>query len=178
MGITIAAAIYQKSPADDPNKNAGHAVVGLFFIYYAFYNIAMSPLLVSYTVEILPFALRSKGLFLMQECVNISLVFNQYVNPVALPKLQWKYYVVYTVWIAVEFVWLWFTIIETKGKNGPLPLEEIAMLFDGQEARERVFQGVNMQAATASNQEDNREDVNEKAFLDNQSDTPVTKTLV
>ena len=149
MGITIAAATYQKSPItailDDAdktevhaNKNAGHAVVGLFFIYYAFYNIAMSPLLVSYTVEILPFNIRSKGLFVMQECVNLSLVFNQYVNPIALPKLQYKYYAIYTAWIAVEFAWLWFTIIETKGKNGPLPLEEISALFDGQEAREQV----------------------------------------
>jgi len=140
-GITIAAALYAKSVdanPDAPNVAAGRAVVGLFFMYYAFYNIAMSPLLAAYTVEILPFALRTKGLFVSSECVNISLVFNQYVNPVALPKLGWKYYVVYTVWLAFEFVWLYFTIIETKGKNGPLPLEEIAALFDGEEARREI----------------------------------------
>lgn len=44
--------------------------------------------------------------------------------------LEWKYYIVYTCWIAFEFVYLYFTVIETKGKNGPLPLEEIAVLFD------------------------------------------------
>lgn len=32
----------------------------------AFYDIAMSPLLVSYTVEILPFNLRAKGMMLMK----------------------------------------------------------------------------------------------------------------
>jgi len=136
--ITIAAAVYAKSPADDPNKTAGHAVVGFFFIYYAFYNIAMSPLLCSYTVEILPYNLRTKGLFVSSECVNASLVFNQYVNPIALPALGWKYYVIYTVWIAFEFVWLFFTIKETKGPNGPLPLEEIAALFDGEEALREI----------------------------------------
>jgi len=136
--ITIAAAVYAKSPEEAPNYAAGKAVVGFFFIYYAFYNIAMSPLLCSYTVEILPFHLRTKGLFVSSECVNASLVFNQYVNPIALPALGWKYYVIYTVWIAFEFVWLWFTIIETKGKNGPLPLEEIAALFDGEEVRQEI----------------------------------------
>ena len=34
------------------NKHAGHAVIAFIFIYYGFYDIAMSPLLVSYTVEI------------------------------------------------------------------------------------------------------------------------------
>jgi MFS family permease len=138
-GITISAAMYAKSDPADPNTTAGRAVVGLFFIYYAFYNIAMSPLLASYTVEILPYAIRTKGLFVSSECVNISLVFNQYVNPIALPALGWKYYIVYTVWLAFEFVWLYFTIIETKGPNGPLPLEEIAALFDGAEARQEIM---------------------------------------
>jgi len=35
-----------------------------------------------------------------------------------------------TVWLFVELVFLYFYIIETKGKDGPLPLEEIAALFD------------------------------------------------
>ena len=85
MGWTIAAAEYAKraTPVDEagdplnPNKNAGRTVLAAIFIYYGFYNIALSPLLVSYTVEILPFRIRSKGLMVMQMCVNASLVFNQ-----------------------------------------------------------------------------------------------------
>lgn len=91
----------------------------------------MSPLLVSYTVEILPFRIRAKGLMVMQMCVNASLVFNQYANPIAMKALDWKYYIIYTVWIAFEFVFIYLYCVETKGKNGPLPLEEIAALFDG-----------------------------------------------
>jgi hypothetical protein len=34
--ITIASAMYAKSPEDDPNKSAGYAVVAMFFVYYAF----------------------------------------------------------------------------------------------------------------------------------------------
>lgn len=44
----------------------------------------MSPLLVSYTVEILPFNIRARGLMIMNLAVNCSLIFNQYVNPIAL----------------------------------------------------------------------------------------------
>ena len=152
VGITIAAATYAKSDPNNPNTSAGWAVVGLFFLYYAFYNIAMSPLLASYTVEILPFAIQTKGLFVSFEYVNISLVFNQYVNPVALPKLGWKYYIVYTAWLGFEFVWLYYTIIETKGKDGPLPLEEIAALFDGPKARREITQA-NAEAGLATRRE-------------------------
>ena len=48
---TIGNAIFARSPTDDPNVAAGNAVLGAIFIYYAFYNLAMSPLLVAYTVE-------------------------------------------------------------------------------------------------------------------------------
>jgi len=121
-----------------PNKNAGNTVAACIFFYYGFYNIALSPLLVSYTVEILPFRIRSKGLMIMNLAVNCSLVFNQYANPIALEHLAWKYYIVYTVWLAFEFVFLYFFIIETKGKDGPLPLEEISAIFDGPEVRQAL----------------------------------------
>ena len=74
-----------------------------------------------------------------QVFVSAALVFNQYVNPIALGALQWRYYIVYSCWLAFEFVYLYFTVVETKGKNGsPLPLEEIARLFDGEDARPDV----------------------------------------
>lgn len=66
-----------------------------------------------------------------------TLADNQYVNPIAMDALDWKYYIVYTCWIAFEFVYLYFFVVETKGRDGrPLPLEEIALLFDGQQAQE------------------------------------------
>jgi len=132
--ITACSAVYSNSPEADPNVSAGRAVVGFFFIYYLFYNLAMSPLLCAYTLEILPYNLRTKGLFVSSMSVNCSLVFNQYVNPIALPALGWKYYIVYTAFLVFETVWLYFTIIETKGPNGPLPLEEISRIFDGNDA--------------------------------------------
>jgi len=142
---TACAATYAKSystvDADGypigANTSAGNAVLASIFFYYGFYNIALSPLLVSYTVEILPFRIRSKGLMVMQLCVSASLVFNQYVNPIAMDALDWKYYIVYTCWIAFEFCYLYWAVVETKGKDGRArPLEEIAQLFDGEQAHE------------------------------------------
>ncbi|KAJ9110855.1 hypothetical protein QFC19_001364 [Naganishia cerealis] len=56
---TACSAIYTKSAAEvdandnplHPNKAAGRAVLAMIFLYYLFYNLAMSPLLVAYTVE-------------------------------------------------------------------------------------------------------------------------------
>lgn len=56
-------------------------------------SIAFTPLIVSYTVEILPYSIRAKGFNIFNFSVSLSLIFNQYVNPVALGKISWKYYV-------------------------------------------------------------------------------------
>lgn len=62
--------------------------------------------------------------------VDIALWFNQYVNPIALAAIGWKYYLVYVCFIAFEFVVVWKFFIETKNT----PLEEIAKYFDGESA--------------------------------------------
>ncbi|KAJ9111167.1 hypothetical protein QFC20_002661 [Naganishia adeliensis] len=139
---TACSAIYQKSAAEvdandvplHPNKSAGNAVLAMIFLFYTFYNLAMSPLLVAYTVEILPYKIRAKGLVMMNLAVNCALVFNQYVNPVAMRALEWKYYIVYCVFLAFEFVFCWFFIIETKNRS----LEEISVLFDGEQVTEEL----------------------------------------
>ncbi|CAE6486748.1 unnamed protein product [Rhizoctonia solani] len=112
------------------NAHAGHGVLAFIFVFNGFYAIAYTPLLVSYTVEILPFFLRAKGLALMNLTVLAAIIFNQYTNPIALDALQWKYYLVYTVWLVVELAYIYFFAVETKGRS----LEETAALFDGDDA--------------------------------------------
>lgn len=46
-------------------------------IYLSLIQIAFTPLIVSYTVEILPFALRAKGFTVFNFSLTISLIFNQ-----------------------------------------------------------------------------------------------------
>jgi hypothetical protein len=57
-------------------------------------------------------------------------VFNQYVNPIGLQHLAWKFYFVYIAILVIEVLCIWFLYVETKGPT----LEEIARLFDGDDA--------------------------------------------
>jgi sugar porter (SP) family MFS transporter len=113
------------------SKAAGRAVIALIFIFNFFYNLAWSGLLIGYVVEISPFYLRSRYLTIMLLSVAAGLFFSNYVNPEALEKLHWHYYLVYIFWLAFQCVVVYFFYIETKGHS----LETIAVCFDGEDAK-------------------------------------------
>ncbi|KAF9555258.1 hexose transporter [Agrocybe pediades] len=129
---TACSAVYDQKKTE----SAGHAVIAFIFIFYAFYDIAFSPLIVSYTVEILPYEIRAKGFTVFNFAISLSLIFNQYVNPIALDTIGWRYYIVYVVWLVFEGTFLYFFLIETKGRT----LEETAALFDGEDAAAALAQ--------------------------------------
>lgn len=129
ISTTIALARFPYGPGGE-DHNAGNAVIVFIFLYYISYNIGFSGMLVSYSSEILPYRLRAKGITLMFFCVDCSLWFNQYVNPIALENIGWKYYLFYVFWLCFEFFVVWKFYIETKGTA----LEEIAKHFDGDAA--------------------------------------------
>jgi len=62
--------------------------------------------------------------------IDLALFFNSYVNHVALDALNWKYYIVYDVWLFVELLTVYFFYVETRNT----PLEEIVKYFDGEDA--------------------------------------------
>ncbi|KAG1736137.1 hexose transporter [Suillus paluster] len=130
----MAQAICFAEYAEHGRAAAGHAVIAFIFLFYAAYDLAFTPLIVSYTVEILPFNIRAKGFNIFNFVISITLIFNQYVNPIALDALSWKYYIVYVCWLAVEFIFLWFFLVETKNRT----LEETAALFDGDDVLEQI----------------------------------------
>lgn len=66
-------------------------------------SFAFTPLIVSYTVEILPYPLRAKGFTIFNFSISLSLIFNQYVNPVALDAIAWKYYVRPTILSSLRY---------------------------------------------------------------------------
>ncbi|KAG9313571.1 hexose transporter [Chiua virens] len=134
MLFYMAQAICFSQYADHQTAAAGHAVIAFIFLFSMAYALAFSPLVISYTVEILPYNLRAKGLCLFNFTVSLALIFNQYVNPIALDALGWKYYLVYVCWLAFEFIFLWFFILETKNRT----LEETAALFDGEDAVDQI----------------------------------------
>ncbi|KAL0939877.1 sugar transporter [Colletotrichum truncatum] len=118
----------------------GLAVVPFLFIYFLGYDIALTPLVVSYPVEIWTYQLRARGLAMCQMVSLGAIFFNTFINPIALDAIQWKYYFVFVAILVAMLISVWFTYPETRGHT----LESIAWLFDGQEANVGVVTSENV----------------------------------
>jgi hypothetical protein len=116
--------------ADNSNTSAAYAVVALIFIFYIFYNLMM-PCQYLYISEVFPFIHRSKGLALMQLMNKGGGAFNQFVNPIGIDSIQWRYYIVYCALLAFETSVIFLLYPETKGVS----LEEVAIVMEGEKAR-------------------------------------------
>ena len=127
---TACAAMYEKTG----QQAYGNVVLAMIFLFYTVAGLAWPGLTVSYTVEILPYKIRAKGLTLCFCFTALSGVFNQYVNPIGLKELSWKFYFVYIAVLVIEVFMIYFYYVETRG----LPLEEIARVFDGEQAAAAV----------------------------------------
>jgi hypothetical protein len=67
------------------------------------------------------------GMSILVFANKTALMFNQFVNPIGMDSLGWKYYLVYVVWILVEILFMYFFYPETHGYS----LEGVAEIFDG-----------------------------------------------
>ncbi|CUM68097.1 uncharacterized protein PRCAT00005814001 [Priceomyces carsonii] len=112
---TVLSAINQKRNFEQ--KSLGNGVLGMIFLYYAAYNIGLNGLPYLYTTEFLPYSHRAKGQNLFQVAMNIIIIYNGFVNPVAMDSIDWKYYIVYCCTLAVELVVVYFVFIETYGNT-------------------------------------------------------------
>ncbi|KZO93447.1 general substrate transporter [Calocera viscosa TUFC12733] len=124
--LTVCSARY----AITGNSAAGDAVIAFIFLFFGTFCLAFTPLTVPYTIEILPYSLRAKGFTVFSFSLALALIFNQFVNPIALAALGWKYYIVYDCFLVFEFGFMYFFCIETKNRT----LEQTAALFDGEKA--------------------------------------------
>ncbi|KLU87965.1 hypothetical protein MAPG_06955 [Magnaporthiopsis poae ATCC 64411] len=124
---TACSAYYERTQS----KEAGSAVIAMIFLFYGVAGFAWPGLTVTYAAEILPFHIRAKGMSIGFALSALSSVFNQYVNPIGLEALQWRYYFFYIAILVIEVLCIWFLFVETKGPT----LEEIAELFDGRDAK-------------------------------------------
>lgn len=107
------------------HKSLGKAVLAMIFLYYACYNFGANGLPYLYLTEILPYSHRSKGINVFSFSIQCYLVYNGYVNPIAMDAIDWKYYIVYCCTLAVEVFVVYFFYPETSGRS----LEEVAEVF-------------------------------------------------
>ncbi|KAL4802618.1 general substrate transporter [Aspergillus unguis] len=113
--------------ASTTSAPTGTTVIPFLFIYFAGYDIALTPLLVAYPCEIWPFTLRSRGLSVAWLSAIFALIFNTFVNPIALAAIAWKYYFVFVAILISYGLVSYLFYPETKGYS----LENMALLFDG-----------------------------------------------
>lgn len=108
------------------HSTTGIAMIPFIFIFMGFYSLALTPLPMLYVPEICPLALRAKADALLLLAQNCAQSFNQFVNPVALSAISWRYYAVYVAVDAIYIALFWLMIRETKG----LTTEEAAVVYD------------------------------------------------
>lgn len=119
--LTASIAVYDTSGSKAASKSA----LALIFIYFTSFNICLNPLLFLYPTEILPFRLRAMGLSILVFTTKAASFFNQFVNPIGMDSIGWKYYLVYCGWLLVEVAVFWLFYPETKGYT----LEKIQEAF-------------------------------------------------
>jgi MFS family permease len=112
------------------DRAVGLAVIPFLFIFFGFYDLAWTPLSNMYTVEILPYNLRAKGQAIYNIVQGSANAVNQWVNPIILEAIHWKYYGVYIAILSLYAVIIYFRFPETKN----LTIEEISLIFDGDKA--------------------------------------------
>ncbi|UZJ55641.1 hypothetical protein CBS101457_004961 [Exobasidium rhododendri] len=120
--ITALSATY----ARDANPAVGKGVIAFLFIFYGFYDVGITPLQISYPVEVMPYRLRSKGVALNVITEGVAIVFNTFVNPIALESIAWKFYFVYIGVLVLFIVNVYFCYPEVKGRS----LEQVAAIFE------------------------------------------------
>lgn len=116
--------------ANNGSHAAGTAVIVFLFLFLGGYVIGFTPIPLLYVNEIWPTDLRAKGTSIYWISQTVALCFNQYVNPIALREIQWKYYFVYVGVLVAVIAFIFFYVPETKG----LSLEEVGGIFDRQYA--------------------------------------------
>ncbi|KAJ4360006.1 uncharacterized protein N0V89_000565 [Didymosphaeria variabile] len=129
--VTVCSALYSTFQS----IVAGYAVITFLFLFLGGYVVGLTPIPILYINEIWPSRLRAKGTSVFWVSQAAATCFNQYINPIALEKILWKYYLVY-VGVLIGVVGFMFLYVpETKG----LSLEEIDRMFDRRQTNEIVL---------------------------------------
>ncbi|KAH3685264.1 hypothetical protein WICPIJ_003738 [Wickerhamomyces pijperi] len=127
---TILSALNQQRHFED--KGLANGVLAMIFFYYLAYNIGCNGLPFLYITEILPYSHRAKGINIFQLTMMTVLIYNGFVNPIAMDAIEWKYYIVYDCILFCELIVVYLFYPETSGRT----LEEVSEVFgDGEQAK-------------------------------------------
>ncbi|TFK43784.1 general substrate transporter [Crucibulum laeve] len=111
--------------ADGANPAGANAAIAFIFLFGFVYSLTYTPLQALYPAECLDYNTRAKGMAVYAFAVSCASFVNTYAGPIALGRIQWRYYIVYIVWDLIECVVIWLCAVETKGRT----LEELDEIF-------------------------------------------------
>lgn len=121
----INAIIIKVFPASNPSTGAHWAFVVLTWIFNYVFFVTSGPLSWAIPAELFGTAMRTKG---VSVGAMVSFAFNTMigqVTPIAIASIGWKYYVIFIICNAINGLFFWAFLPETKGLN----LEDMDELF-------------------------------------------------
>jgi len=98
----------------------------MIYLFGFTFSVAFTPFQALYPVECLDFETRAKGMAVYNFWVNIASFFNQYVTPIGLGNVKWRFYFLYIAWDTFQAAFIYFFFVETKDRT----LEELNEIFD------------------------------------------------
>ncbi len=131
LGMTVASAEFARSGGGidgdgnvvvGDNKAASAAALAMVLLFGAVFSVGVTPLQALYPVEVLSFEMRAKGMAFSSLAVNVGGLLNQFAWPVAMERIGWKTYIIFTVQDAAQAFIIWWMIPETKGRTVSYPL--------------------------------------------------------
>ncbi|RSL59541.1 hypothetical protein CEP54_007250 [Fusarium duplospermum] len=109
------------------NSVGRNGIIAMVYLFQIGYSSTWTPLSFSYCAEILNFTIRAKGMGIYSVFTSSAGFFNQYVIPLGLSGIGWRFYIVGTIWNVFVAIVIFFTYMETRG----LTLEQIDQRFKG-----------------------------------------------
>ncbi|TRM68230.1 general substrate transporter [Schizophyllum amplum] len=123
--LAIATACTAEFGETGSSKSGSNSAIAFIFLFGFCYSLTYTPLQALYPSEVLHYNTRAKGMACYSLAVSCASFVNTYAGPIALERIQWKYYIVYVVWDIFECAMIWFFAVETMGRT----LEELAEIF-------------------------------------------------
>ncbi|KAI0964970.1 general substrate transporter [Xylaria arbuscula] len=128
IGMVIALTgicVFQQHAADYPHSPVNNAIVVFPYLFFTFFNLSWSAGSWTYASEIFPLSLRAKGNALCTASLWISNFVVAQISPPIESATGYGLYILFIVICVMAFVFVRFTLVETKGRS----LEEMAELF-------------------------------------------------
>jgi len=132
VAITVSSAVYKENGA----HGAAQATIAFVYLFGIFYSVGFTPLQALYPVEVLSYEMRAKGMAFSSLAVNAAGLLNQFAWPNALAKIGWKTYIIFTLWCCFQATFIYFFLVETKGRT----LEELDEIFSAKNPRKASTQ--------------------------------------